>query len=565
MNNDHFRGCPSPLEDDAVIELDEMRHKDDHLDANQPLIANTVIGSPQTAPPEARITIRNAGHVIRFLTLSAGISGLLFGFDTGVISSTLVSIGSDLSNRPLTTADKSLITAITSLLALFSAPSTGFLADRYGRKSAILCPALLFAVGALVQAFSFEVWTMALGRALVGAAVGVASGAVPMYITELAPAELRGRLVTVQSLFITGGQVVAYLIGWIFAAHPQGWRWMVGVGAIPAGLQLILLFWMPETPRWLLQTGQDERARHVLRQVFATLQRDDRDRVVQHVLFSVRNEMLVEDKPPLGEAASDDGTGFRATANGLLSVSANKRALIIAAGLQGLQQLCGFNSLMYFSATIFSLVGFTSPIGTSLSIAATNFVFTVIAFAYIDSIGRRNILLRSIPFMTLGLFACSISFLFIRPNESQTSELNDTRYPGAWSIVLLCSLVFYVAAYAVGLGCVPWQQSELFPLRVRSLGSGLATATNWSSNFVVGITFLPMMSLLGASTTFLLYGLICLGGWFCVWSIYPETAGLELEEISSMLKHSFGVSESIERFRHRQKTALNSNEGSDHT
>lgn len=209
---------------------------------------------------------------------------------------------------------------------------------------------------------------------------------------------------------------------------------------------------------------------------------------------------------------------------------------------------------MYFSATIFSMVGFTSPIGTSLSIALTNFVFTIVAFALIDKTGRRNILLRTIPFMVLGLLACSIAFMFINPSQSQMAgTFTTTEDYGVWSIVLLLSLVFYVAAYASGLGVVPWQQSELFPLRVRSLGSGLATATNWSSNFIIGMTFLPMMSVLGPSSTFSLYAIICVFGWGAIWKIYPETAGLELEGIGEILRDGWGVNESMRSFRQRQR------------
>jgi SP family myo-inositol transporter-like MFS transporter 13 len=205
---------------------------------------------------------------------------------------------------------------------------------------------------------------------------------------------------------------------------------------------------------------------------------------------------------------------------------------------------------MYFSATIFALVGFTSPIGTSLSVALTNFVFTLVAFAFIDTVGRRNILLRSIPFMVLGLLACAVAFLFIQVGDSHAV---DDISAGGWSIVLLFSMVFYVAAYAVGLGPVPWQQSELFPLRVRSLGSGIATSTNWSSNFIIGMTFLPMMNFLGPSITFALYAVVCMIGWFLIWKIYPETAGLELEDISELLKDGWNVAESIEGFHQRRK------------
>lgn len=351
-----------------------MRGEEGGSDANEPLIGRESSSlsrdDADVTQPVYTLSFRDASPVIRFLTFSAGISGLLFGFDTGVISSTLVSIGSDLSNRPLTTPDKALVTAITSLLALISAPTTGFFADRFGRKSVILVPAILFTAGAIIQSLANYVWTMAAGRALyvnpsmegiervsspfrrvtrlrhmltsilrfrVGAAVGVASGAVPLYITELAPAELRGRLVTVQSLFITGGQVVAYLIGWIFASWPSGWRWMVGLGAFPAIVQLVLMFWMPETPRWLLQSGRDEQARVVLNKVYANVPKTERDLLVQGVLSSVQDEIRAESKN------GSDGT-FNDSAKALFGVPGNRRALIIACMLQGLQQLCGFVS-----------------------------------------------------------------------------------------------------------------------------------------------------------------------------------------------------------------------------
>lgn len=339
---------------DESVELEEMRRASDdelHDGVHEPLITpaqphdNHVTENTTTSEdhPTSNISWHNAGPVLRSLTLSAGISGLLFGFDTGVISSTLVSLGSDLSNHPLTTPDKSIVTAITSLLALISAPTTGFFADRYGRKSVILVPALLFVLGAVIQAVATYVWTMVVGRALVGAAVGIASGAVPLYITELAPAELRGRLVTVQSLFITGGQVVAYVFGWVLARLPHGWRLMVGLGAVPALVQLVLLFRMPETPRWLLQTGQDERARNVLMKVHAGVPEKDRARVVQSVLLSVQAEITAEDKT---NATTDDASssGFRDALKDLIGSPGNRRALTIACMLQGLQQLCGFVS-----------------------------------------------------------------------------------------------------------------------------------------------------------------------------------------------------------------------------
>jgi len=328
---------------------------------------------------------------------------------------------------------------------------------------------------------------------------------------------------------------------------------MVGLGAAPALVQLGLLSFMSETPRWLVQHGKEVRARAVLEKVYSAFPQHERGVAVETVVEDIETE--------LSNSVALNNDNSSATAR-LFGQKGNLRALTLACLLQFTQQACGFNSLMYFSATIFLLSGFSSPIGTSLSVALTNFAFTLVAFAYIDRVGRRKILLRSIPFMILGLLVSSFAFSFmdirVTPGGSdepaKTNEITPAG-PTAWPIVLLVSLILYVAAYAIGLGCVPWQQSELFPLRVRSLGSGLATATNWSANFIIGITFLPMMELLGASFTFLIYAIICIVGWFCIWRIYPETAGLELEGIGELLKDGWGVRESVAAFERRKKAA----------
>ncbi|KAK3691604.1 hypothetical protein LTR37_018559 [Vermiconidia calcicola] len=537
---------------DGRYEMLDLHGTDGHADADatEPLMrGEPAPGQQQHGQHSEPISLRNAGKVIWLLTLSAGISGLLFGYDTGVISSTLVSIGSDLSNRPLTTTDKSLITAITSFFALI---------NKYGRRFVILVANISFIAGAVIQALSTTVSIMVVGRAAVGAAVGLASCATPLYITELAPAELRGRLVTIQSLFITGGQVVAYLIGWTLAHLPAGWKWMVGLGAAPALLQLCLLGLMFETPRWLVQAGRQERARAVLRNVYGGVDEQQREAEVEHVLTSIHAEIAEEAKVDnvIGSGVGPDAQpAVPSTLSHLLCIPGNRRALSIACMLQATQQLCGFNSLMYFSATIFSLVGFDSPIGTSLSIAMTNFIFTVAAFAFIDRVGRRRILLYSIPFMVAGLGICSLAFYHINDLPRFDFSVYDRDSSAKWAGWILMSMILYVASYAIGLGCVPWQQSELFPLRVRSLGSGIATATNWSSNFLIGITFLPMMELLSPGVTFETYALICVVGWMGVWSIYPETAGLELEEVGKLLDKGWGVKTSVARFQEAKANA----------
>ncbi|KAI1161794.1 putative MFS myo-inositol transporter [Nemania serpens] len=480
------------------------------------------------------------GYFVWLLTVSACISGLLFGYDTGVISATLVSIGTSLSDRELTPVDKSIITSSTSLFALLASPLSSILADRLGRKPVILVADVLFVLGALVQALGVSVSHMVLGRSIVGLAIGAASFVTPLYLAELAPAAHRGMVVTMNVLSITLGQVVAYVIGWIIAEHGSpatGWRLMVGLGIVPAVIQCVLLFFMPETPRWLVKAKRSDEARVIIEKTSGS----DRaavqmvDSILKDIEIEVRGE---ETSASLGNSDGKHRGSWLLGWRELVFVPKNRRALTIACLLQGLQQLCGFNSLMYFSATIFLMLGFTVPTLTSLSVASTNFIFTVAALLLIDRIGRRRILLWSIPFMAFGLLATAFGFSALKPPSVTT---RDTGLAWSAPIFILVNIMVYVAAYALGLGNVPWMQSELFPLNVRSLGSGLATATNWLANFIIGLTFLPLMDVLTPSWTFVLYSIVCMAGWIAVWWIYPETVGLSLEEATGLLEHGWGV------------------------
>ncbi|QSZ33057.1 hypothetical protein DSL72_002642 [Monilinia vaccinii-corymbosi] len=497
--------------------------------------------------------LRNPGLFVWLLTLSAGISGLLFGYDTGVISSTLISLHNSLG-RPLTTLDKSLITSCTSLFALLISPLSGVLASSLGRKRVVLLTDLAFVLGALIQTFTTSVWGMILGRSIVGLAVGAGSFVAPLYISELAPSMWRGRLVVLNVLFVTLGQVVAYIVGWAFVEWgtlETGWRWMVGLGAVPAVVQILVMLFMPETPRWLVQVGRVDEGRVVLSKVFGA--GTEMQKVVDEVLKGIEKEVREEDKAKRLRELSRKNKGSEDSWMGdardswreLVGIGGNRRALTIACLLQGLQQLCGFNSLMYFSATIFTILGFSSPTLTSFSVALTNFVLTCVALFLIDRIGRRRILLISIPIMILGLVLCAIGFHFMDrpstlspPTPTSTSTSTSSRIP---PLTILAAIMLYTASFALGLGNVPWMQSELFPLSVRSLGSSLSTCTNWSANFAIGLTFLPMMEFLTPAWTFVIYALVCAVGWCCIWCVYPETKGLGLEEVRLLLKDGWGV------------------------
>ena len=334
---------------------------------------------------------------------------------------------------------------------------------------------------------------------------------------------------------------------------------MVGLGSAPALAQLAMLMFMPETPRYLAKVQKETEARAVLKRVYRGMA-DDTDRLVHEIILAIREELLEEEEAHVRLRYSPQSKApflINPTLQSLLLHPPHARALAITCSLQALQQLCGFNSLMYFSATIFQLLGFQSPTLTSLSVAGTNFLFTIAAFNLIDRLGRRRILLLTIPFMATGLLLCAGAFAFI--NFPANGGGVDARTPGhnpygdhvprLPAIGILVAMLIYVSTYAMGLGPVPWQQSELFPLSVRSLGSSLATATNWLCNTVVGLTFLPMMDFLGPQWTFVTYAGVCAVGWFVVWWIYPETMGLGLEEVGELLKDGWGVKESLERVR----------------
>lgn len=262
--------------------------------------------------------------------------------DTGVISATLVSIGTSLSNRELTSMDKSIITSSTSLFALLISPFSSVLADRLGRKRVVLYADILFILGAVLQAISSTVAIMVVGRCIIGAGVGAASFVVPLYIAELAPASHRGRLVTATVMFITMGQMVAYVIGWAFSAYGSeqtGWRWMVGLGAVPAGIQAVIVVFMPETPRWLVKAGKSAKAKAIVQRVNGGAgATEEAGAIIKEIEIEIREE---ENVRRLRDQQSARWK-WLGTWRDLISEGKNRRALAIACLLQGLQQLCGF-------------------------------------------------------------------------------------------------------------------------------------------------------------------------------------------------------------------------------
>ncbi|CAR26310.1 hypothetical protein ZYGR_0H01190 [Zygosaccharomyces rouxii] len=478
------------------------------------------------------------------LTLVSSISGFMFGYDTGYISSALTSVKQDLSNKTLSYGDKEILTAATSLGAFISSLFAGIVADIIGRKPSIMASNVMFLVGIVLQVCAHKYWQMAAGRLIMGFGVGVGSLVAPLFIGEIAPSMIRGRLTVINSLCVTGGQLVAYACGAGLTHVNNGWRVLVGLALIPVALQFAFFMFLPDTPRYYVMKNDVESARKVLRRTY----RRAPDRVI---------DAKVKELHELNDGIDGKNVLDKVwnMTKELHANPANLRALIIACGLQGIQQFTGFNSLMYFSGTIFETVGFNNSSAVSLIVSGTNFVFTVIAFFTIDKLGRRPILLIGVPGMMVALIICAISFHFIGIKFEGTSAIVEHSGFTSWGILIIVFIVVYAAFYALGIGTVPWQQSELFPQNVRGVGTSLSTATNWAGSLVIAACFLTMLQNITPSGTFALFAAIAAVSSVFIYFCYPELSGLELEEVQEVLKNGFGIKKSKELAKHRKKQA----------
>lgn len=484
------------------------------------------------------------GSLVLMLTFVASISGFLFGYDTGYISSALVAIGTDLDGHILSYGQKELITSATSLGALIGAIGAGICADIFGRKPVIMALNVLFIVGSAMQAGCHTVGVMMGGRFVMGVGVGIGSLLAPLFISEMAPAKYRGRLVVISVLTITGGQLVAYGIGAGLTHVHNGWRILVGISMIPPVVQSGFFIFLPDTPRYYIMKGKYERAKSVLMRTHPG---------VEEGLIQLKiEELTIHDNDIPGN------NPFEKTWNAIKeihTVPSNFRALLLSCGMQGIQQFLSWNSLMYFSATIFQTVGFKNSTAVSIIIAATNFVFTILAFFVIDKVGRRRILLYSMPGMVVALVLCSIGFHFLDVDFKNNSAQVSTSGSGisGWGIVIIVAMILFAACYATGIGNIPWQQSEMFPQSVRGVGTAYATATNWTGSLVIAASFLTMLENITPTGTFAFFAGLITVAYILVICCYPELSGLELEETQSFLTGGFNVRESMRLSKERKQ------------
>ena len=433
----------------------------------------------------------------------AGLGGLLFGYDTGVIGGAQLFIQKDFH---LSSLSDELLVSCVLIGAIVGSLVAGWLVARAGRKVAIMTSGLLFVMGSIAAAAAPGAGFLDAARIVVGVAIGIVSVAAPLYVAEMAPADRRGSLVAIYQLAITIGIFAAYLVDEAFA-HDEAWRIMFAIGIVPAALLVLGMRGLPESPRWLVDRGRREEAR----QVIAMLGADD---------AGVASELAAIDT----SRAADTGAGWRA----VLGRSA-RAALIIAVGLALVQQLTGINTVIYYAPRIFKAAGLGSSsaaIWASVSVSVVNVCATFIAIRFVDRVGRKPLLFVGITGMVVAL--AGLSVLFATTTRGDGFSLHDALTIGA--------LWVYVTFFAFSLGPIVWIMiSEVFPQNVRGPGNGIATMAGWAGNLLVSLTFLSLIDELGESGTFALYAVVGLASLVFIRLRVPETKGRTLEEIQAVI------------------------------
>jgi len=464
--------------------------------------------------PNTRFTIRVA--------LIVALGGFLMGFDASVISGVVGFIGPEfeLSNIELGWAVASL--TLTSTIAMMLA---GPVSDRFGRRPVLKAAAVLFGASAVASAVAPDYLTLVAARMLGGFGVGAALIIAPMYIAEIAPAGIRGRMVSFNQLNIVIGISAAYFCNYLILTLGQSdlawaqainlgewnWRWMLGVETVPAIFYLLALFTVPESPRWLIMHGRDADALTIMQRVAGHARAESDLKSVQEALAA--------------EAGMEKGRLRE------LFQPAMRLVLTIGISVAILQQITGINSVFFYAPMIFeqSGIGTDAAFMQAVLVGLVNIVFTVLAILFIDKLGRRPLMLTG-----LVIIACCMLLLaygFNAATYSASGELIEIN-----ATLILIGILGFVAGFGISLGPVMWVLfSELFPNRIRGVAISFVGLINSTVSFIVQLVFPWELENFGASTTFLIYGVFAIIGLIFIMRVLPETKGRSLEELEAEL------------------------------
>lgn len=505
-----------------------------------------------------------------YLVAAAGVAavgGVLFGYDIGIVSGAILQLRSEFQ---LDCTKQEMVVSSMLMGAVLASLSGGFIVDYVGRRMAIIINSVLFLVGAIILALAPSFAVLFVGRFIVGFGVSLSAIAECIYISEIAPANKRGLLVSFNEVGICLGILLAYSVNVWFIDLPSGWRYMFGLSGVPALIQGVGMFFLPHSPRWLIVNGQDEKA----------------CRMIQKLRWS--------DDPyeELSKIKSGLNVEYRYKFTDLIGRLDNMRSrMFIGCGVVFLQQFTGQPTIVYYASTIFQALGFQSgekATLASLGIGLAKLFATIISLSSVDKGGRRRFLLIGVSVMTVSILTLGIIAHFTSLGEPQRkcyynstalpssrihslSTMAPTTSTAAMSTILtnsstfysptnftssvlyttvskpmlaskglryltLSALVLFVAAYSFSFGPVSWLLlSEIFPAGIKGRAFSIATILNWGTNLMVSLTFLDMLSTFGTSWTFIFYSVICVLAVIFIYKYVPETKNRTLEQISAEL------------------------------
>jgi len=445
--------------------------------------------------------------VVSFLirsTLVAALGGLLFGFDTAVISGTTDWLRGVFG---LSSAGLGFSVAAALIGTIVGALSAGRPADRWGRRRTLFFIAGLYFVSALGTAFAWDWYSFLFFRFVGGIGVGGASVVSPMYIAEISPAQYRGRLVAVTQFNIVLGILLAFFSNYLIAGldlGPAEWRWMFGVEAVPAGLFFLLLFLTPYSPRWLVMQGRIDEARKTLLRLGTDVASvEDQIREIESSIDLEHHSL----REPLFQ------TKYR-------------KPILLAVAIAAFNQLSGINAVMYYAPYIFELAGAgtESALAQTVAVGGTNLIFTLAAMAVIDYFGRRKLMLVG-----------SVGYIVSLSTTAWAFYTYGTQFDQTGSRIVLISLLLFIASHAFGQGAVIWVFiSEIFPTRVRARGQALGSFTHWFMAALISWTF-PVIADASGGHAFAFYAAMMVLQLLWVIYVMPETKGVPLERIQKEL------------------------------
>lgn len=442
-----------------------------------------------------------SGAKVLLIAIVAATGGLLFGFDTGVISGALPFLK---QYWALTDKTVEWVTTTVLLGAVLGAIGSGKLSDLLGRKKMIIVNAIIFSVGALGCAFATSISMLIVMRVIIGIAIGITSYVAPMYIAEISPTRRRGALVTLNQLMITIGILVSYVSDYLLSndANPESWRWMFGVGFIPGIILLVGMLFLPETPRWLISKQRWEKGKTILSQI------EDPD-LVEQTFNDLKQDVAI---------SAQHKTHSKEILKPWL-----RPALIITVGIFFFQQFSGVNTIIYYSPIIFQMAGIiskTQSIIPAIIIGGVNVLSCFISVMLLDKVGRRKLYMIGITGMIPSLVLLGLCFYF---KDALGASL---------PVFAVLSIVCFIIFIAISLAPLGWLLiSEVFPLEVRGVGMSIGSLSHWGFNAIISFTFLSLVNSIGIAPTFWFYSAVCVAGLIWGWYYIPETKGKTLEQI----------------------------------